>query len=90
MLRKIPRPLRRPAGPGEVFDDMKKMGLSGETPLGEAETKAPNSDYHKNEPPAAARQAEVMRDYLKRAARTDELNGHPPGSDGQMVAALKR
>ena len=30
------------------------------------------------------------RDYLKRAARIDELNGHPPGSDGQMVTALKR
>jgi len=42
------------------------------------------------EPPVAARQAEVTRGCLKRAARTDELNGHPPGSDGQMVAALKR
>jgi len=31
-----------------------------------------------------------VRDYLKRAARIDELNGHPPGSKGQMVAALKR
>ena len=30
----------------------------------------------------SARQAEVARDYLKRAARVDELNGHPPGSDG--------
>ena len=38
----------------------------------------------------AARQAEVARDYLKRAAGIDELNGHPPGSDGQMAAALKR
>ena len=68
------------------------MGLSGETPLGEAKTKAPNSDYHnhKDEQPAAARQAEVARDYLKRAARTNELSGHSPGSDGQMVAALKR
>ena len=66
------------------------MGLSGEQPLGEAKTKAPNSDYHKDEPPVAARQAEVARDYLKRAARIDELNGHPPGSDGQMVTALKR
>ena len=37
------------------------MGLSGETPLAEAKTKAPNSDYHKNEPPAAARQAEAAR-----------------------------
>jgi len=45
---------------------------------------------HKDVPPAAARQAEVARDYPKRAARIDELNGHPPGSDGQMVAALKR
>ena len=26
----------------------------------------------------------------KCAARIDELNGHPPGSDGQMVTALKR
>jgi len=41
-------------------------------------------------PPTAARQAEVARDYPKRAARIDELNGHPPGSDGQMAAALKR
>ena len=30
-----------------------------------------------------------MRDYLKRAARIDELNGHP-GSDGPMATALKR
>jgi len=66
------------------------MGLSGAQPLGEAKTKAPNSDYHKDEPPVAARQAEVARDYLKRAARIGELNGHPPGSDGQMVTALKR
>ena len=66
------------------------MGLSGETPLGEAKTKAPNSDYYKDEPPAAARQAEVARDYLKRAARIDELNSHPPGSDGPMATALKR
>ena len=66
------------------------MGLSGEAPLGDAKTKAPNSDYYKNEPPAAARQAEVARDYLKRAARIDELTGHPPGSDGPMATALKR
>ena len=32
----------------------------------------------------------VARDYLKRAARIDELNGHPPGSDGPMATALKR
>ena len=68
------------------------MGLSGATPLGEVKTKAPNSDYHNHRdvPPVAARQAEVARDYPKRTARIDELNGHPPGSDGQMVAALKR
>jgi len=30
-----------------------------------------------------------VRDYLKRAARIDELNGHPPGSDGPMATALK-
>jgi len=41
-------------------------------------------------PPAAARQAEVARDYLKRAARIGKLNGHPPGSDGPMATALKR
>ena len=40
---------------------MELMGLSGETPLGEAKTKAPNSDYHKNKPPAAARQIEAAR-----------------------------
>ena len=57
------------------------MGLSGEKPLGEVKTKAPNSDYHQIIPPVAARQAEVARDYLKRAARIDELNGHPPGLD---------
>ena len=65
------------------------MGLSGEKPLGEVKTKAPNSDYHQIMPPVAARQAEVARDYLKRAARIDELNGHPPGTDGPMVTALK-
>jgi len=43
------------------------MGLSGETALGEAKAKAPNSDYHKNKPPVAARQTEVARDYLKRS-----------------------
>ena len=75
-------------GAGEAFEDTKQMGLSGAQPL--VKTKAPNSDYHKLEPPVAARQAEVARDYLKRAARIDELNGHPPGSDGQMVTALKR
>ena len=52
---------------GEAFEDMKQMGLSGMTPLGEAKTKAPNSDYHnhKDAPPVAAWQAEVARDYLK-------------------------
>ena len=68
------------------------MGLSGETPLGEVKTKAPNSDYHNHRdvPPVAARQVEVARDYLKRAAKLGELNGHPPGSDGPMATALKR
>ena len=68
------------------------MGLSGATPLGEVKTMAPNSDYHNHRdvPPVAARQAEVARDYLKRAARIDELNGHPPGSNGPMATALKR
>ena len=61
-------------------------------PTGERkkQKKAPNSDYHKDEPPVAARQAEVSRDYLKRAARTGELNGHPSGSDGPMATALKK
>ena len=79
-------------GAGEAYEDMKQMGLSGVTPLGEAKTKAPNSDYHnyKDVPPVAARQAEVARVYLKRAARTDELSGHAPGSDGPMATALKR
>ena len=75
---------------GKAFNDMKQMGLSGETPLGEAKTKAPNSDYHKNEPPAVIRQAEVARDYLKRAARIGELNGLSSGSDGPMVTAPNR
>ena len=76
-------------GAGKVFMDMRQMGLSGEELLGEVKTKAPNSDYHQIMPPVAARQAEVARDYLKRAARIDELNGHPPGTDGPMVTALK-
>ena len=68
------------------------MGLSGEEPLGEAKTKAPNLDYHKpeDEPPAEARQAEIARGYLRRAARIDELLGQPSGSDGPMVTALKK
>ena len=37
-----------------------------------------------------AREEEVARDYLKRAGRIDELNGHPPGSDGPMFTALKK
>jgi len=57
---------------------------------GQKQTKAPNSDYHKDEPPAAARQAEVARNYLKLAAKIDELNSSSPGSDGPMVTALKR
>jgi len=65
---------------GGAFEDMKQMGLSGALPLGEVKTKAPNSDYHNHRdvPPAAARQVEVARDYLKRAARIDELNKRPP------------
>jgi len=77
---------------GEAFEGMKQMGLSGVSPLGEVKTKAPHSDYHnqRDAPPVAARQAEVARDYLKRAARVDELKGHPSGSDGPMATALKR
>jgi len=77
-------------GAGEALEDLKRMGLSGEEPLGEVKTKAPNSDYHKDASSVAAGQPEVARGNLKRAARIDELNGHPPGSDGQMVTALKR
>jgi len=69
---------------------MEKIGLRCETPLGAAKTKATNSDYLKNEPPVAARQAEVARDCLKRAAGIDELNGHSPGFDGPMVTTLKK
>ena len=53
-------------GAGEAFEDMKRMGLSGEGPLGEVKTKAPNSDFLKNSSSVAARQAEVGRGYLKR------------------------
>ena len=35
-------------------------------------------------------QAEVGRGYLKREARIDELNGHPSGSNGPMITALKK
>ena len=66
------------------------MGLGGEKLLGEGKTKAPNSDYHKNEPPVAVREEEVARDYPMREGRIDELNGHPPGSDGPMLTALKK
>ena len=38
-------------GAGKPFKDMKQMGISDEKPLGVAKTKAPNSDYRKNEPP---------------------------------------
>ena len=77
-------------GASEALEDIKRMGLGGEEPLGEGRTKAPNSDYHKDELPDAARQAEVARTYFKRAARIDELNGHSPGSDGPMATALKK
>ena len=42
---------------GKAFEDMKQMGLSGATPLGEVNTKAPSSDYHNHRdvPPAGAR-----------------------------------
>ena len=64
-------------GAGEAFEDMKQMGLRFASPLGEVKTKAPNSDYHNHRdvPSVAARQAEVARDYLKRAARIGELAG---------------
>ena len=62
------------------------MGLSGEKSLGEAKTKALNSDFHENEPSAAARQAEVLRDYLKCAATLTSraTHAHPtsPRSTG--------
>ena len=45
---------------------------------------------HKNASSVAARQAEVGRGYLKREARIDELNGHPSGSNGPMITALKK
>ena len=77
-------------GVGEAYENFKGMGLSGEEPLGEVKTKALNSDFHEGESPVAARQAEVAREYLKRAAKIDELNGHPPGTDGPMVTELKR
>ena len=56
-------------GAGEAFEDMKQMGLSGASPLGEVKTKAPNSDCHshRDAPPAAARQAEVARDCFPTA-----------------------
>ena len=60
------------------------MGLSGEGPLGEVKTKAPNSDFLKNSSSVAARQAEVGRGYLKRATRIDELNGHPSAPTGLL------
>ena len=75
---------------GEASEDLKQMGLRCKTPLGEAKTKATNSDCHKNEPPVEARQAEVARNYLKRAAKINELNGHPPGTDGLIVTVLER
>ena len=56
----------------------------------EGKTKAPNSDYHKNESPVTVRQAEVARGYLKRATRIDKLNGHPPGSYGPMATAFNK
>jgi len=34
---------------------MMQMGLSGAKSLDEDKTNAPNSDYHRNEPPAAKR-----------------------------------
>jgi len=43
-------------GKGEAFEDIKQMDLSGKKPLGEANTKAISSDYHKNEPPVVTRQ----------------------------------
>ena len=69
---------------------MKRIGLSGEEPLGEDKTKAPDSGYHKNESPVAARQVDVAWGYLKRAARIDELIGHSSGFDGPMATALQR
>ena len=45
---------------------------------------------HKSASSVAAWQAEVGRGYLKREARIDELNGHPSGSNGPMITALKK
>ena len=92
LLKKFPGLLFDLRSSGKAFKAMKQMGLSGVSPLGEVKTKAPNSDYHNHRDvqPAAARQAEVAWNYLKRAAKIDELNGHPSGSDGPMATALKR
>jgi len=38
-------------GPGEAFETIKKMDLSGETPLGEAKTKAPSCSPFTCRPP---------------------------------------
>ena len=46
-------------GTVEAFEEIKCMGLSGEEPLGDVKTKAHIPDYHKNEPPAAAWQADA-------------------------------
>jgi len=45
---------------------------------------------NKDKPLVAARQVEVARDFLKRAAGIGELNGYPLGSNGKVVTALKR
>ena len=54
------------AGEGEAFEGIKRMGLGGEKPLGEGKTKAPSSDFHRNESTVVAREEEVARGYLKR------------------------
>ena len=77
-------------GKGEAFENANGMSLSGKDPLGEVKTKAANSDYHNDESPVATKQADVASKYLKQAARVDELNGHPPESDGPMITALKK
>jgi len=70
---------------GEAFEDMKQMGLSGETPLGEAKTKASNSDYHKDEPRSTAGGG---RTGLPQARGEDRRAQRPPA--GLLRADARR
>ena len=75
----IPDPLFDLRSAGEAFEDMKQMGLSGASPLGEVKTKAPNSRLPQPQGRATGRStARGGRAGLPQARGEDRRAQRPP------------